>query len=194
MLGLKIALPERRLSFHVMREKAAIETLITDLPEDEVIKLISFGTFSLIGLIRFVADKVRINHLTVSSLAVGAKHAECLDVMAEQGNLGHAEFYVGTVMGMDRKTKTVKRGMRDRGYVLKGIAEKRGWEVVICKNHSKILLMDTDRGRYVVETSSNLNENPKFEQFSFEKNDELYDFYRSFFDGLKRSSEEAKNG
>lgn len=169
MLGLKIALPERRLSFHVMREKAAIETLITDLPEDEVIKLIS-------------------------SLAVGAKHAECLDVMAEQGNLGHAEFYVGTVMGMDRKTKTVKRGMRDRGYVLKGIAEKRGWEVVICKNHSKILLMDTDRGRYVVETSSNLNENPKFEQFSFEKNDELYDFYRSFFDGLKRSSEEAKNG
>jgi hypothetical protein len=34
----------------------------------------------------------------------------------------------------------------------------------------------------------------KIALLSFEKNDELFNFYRSFFDGLKRSSEEAKNG
>lgn len=37
--------------------------------------------------------------------------------------------------------------------------------------------MDTDNGKFVIETSSNLNENPKIEQFSFERSDELFDFY-----------------
>lgn len=37
--------------------------------------------------------------------------------------------------------------------------------------------MDTELGKFVIETSSNLNENPKCEQFSFEKSDELYDAY-----------------
>jgi hypothetical protein len=30
----------------------------------------------------------------------------------------------------------------------------------------------------VIETSSNLNENPKIEQFSFENDAELFEFYR----------------
>ena len=161
--GLKVVLPAKRMRFHVMREKAAIETLISDLPKpDEIVKLLSFGTFSSIGLIRFVADRVRIEELTVSSLAVGADQAMCLDVMAREGKIGMARFFVGSVMGMDRRTKTVKTGVRDRAVVLSRLCEAHGWEAMICRNHSKIILMRTETEHYVVETSSNLNENPKF--------------------------------
>ena len=51
-------------------------------------------------------------------------------------------------------------------------------------NHSKLLLFDTDDGKFVLETSSNLNENPSMEQFSFERNAELYDFYEGAFGEL----------
>ena len=44
------------------------------------------------------------------------------------------------------------------------------------------MLFDTDNGKYVLETSSNLNENPKIEQFSFEQNSELFDFYKKLFE------------
>lgn len=60
---------------------------------------------------------------------------------------------------------------------LEAIGLKNGWTVEAAKNHSKILLFDTDLGQFVLETSSNLNENPKAEQFSFEKDSALYDFY-----------------
>lgn len=48
-------------------------------------------------------------------------------------------------------------------------------------NHSKVMLFDTDAGKFVIESSSNLNENPKVEQFRLEKSAELFDFYSSFF-------------
>lgn len=54
----------------------------------------------------------------------------------------------------------------------------------VVKNHSKVILLDTDKGKYVIETSSNFNENPKIEQFSFEKSAELYEFYKKSFAGL----------
>lgn len=183
--GLRVVLPSKRSRFHVMREKAAIDELIDGLPgPDEVFKLLSFGAFSSIGLIRYVADRGRIEDLTVSSLAVGADQAMCLDVLAREGKIGKARFFVGSVMGMDRRTKTVKAGIRDRAVVLSELCRTHDWEAMICRNHSKIILMRTAIGHFVVETSSNLNENPKFEQFSFENNEALYKFYEMFFDEL----------
>lgn len=63
--------------------------------------------------------------------------------------------------------------------------EENEWGICAINNHSKILLFDTDLGKYVLETSSNLNENPKIEQFSFEKNEELYNFYLALFKEIK---------
>nr|DAI82559.1 MAG TPA: hypothetical protein [Caudoviricetes sp.] len=41
--------------------------------------------------------------------------------------------------------------------------------------------MKTEKNFYVVETSSNLNENPKMEQFSFENDKSLFDWYKKLF-------------
>ena len=45
---------------------------------------------------------------------------------------------------------------------------------------------------YVVETSSNLNENPKIEQYSFENDEELFLFYENFFkEAIKNARRET---
>lgn len=95
MTGLKLVLPEKRLNFNIMREKAAIETLMTDLPDDEIVKLLSFGVFSSIGFIRFVADREIIKNLDVSTFAVGANQSKALDVMADDGRILNARFLWG---------------------------------------------------------------------------------------------------
>lgn len=46
------------------------------------------------------------------------------------------------------------------------------------QNHSKVTLMRTDCNWYVLETSSNLNENQKIEQFRFENDEHLFEFYK----------------
>lgn len=41
--------------------------------------------------------------------------------------------------------------------------------------------MKTPKNYYVVETSSDLNENPKMEQFSWKNDKELYNWYLELF-------------
>ena len=181
--GMLIRLPQKRQQFHIMREKHALESILTSPPtKDEIIKLVSCGVFSAIGVIKYIADFEVIEHMDVSSFAVGAKHAETLSVLHDQGRIKTARFFVGNIM----KTDGNRDGNRiDRSAALNNVCEKCGWNQIVCKNHSKIILMKTAKNYYVVETSSNLNENPKFEQFSFENNKTLYEFYREFFNELE---------
>lgn len=72
---------------------------------------------------------------------------------------------------------------RGYGYLeqITDIFNANGWTVNMYNNHSKVMLFDTDAGKFVIESSSNLNENPKVEQFRLEKSAKLFDFYSSFF-------------
>ena len=120
---------------------------------------------------------------------------QALNVLHSSGRLEKANFLIGSFMKNDSKT-----GLKYGYYQLfDRICGKNGWNYTVVQNHSKILLFDTDAGKFVIETSSNLNENPKMEQFSFEKNAELYDFYFSALGelvkgGSKHASEREKRG
>jgi hypothetical protein len=58
------------------------------------------------------------------------------------------------------------------------VCERNGWRYASLKNHSKVILARTAENWFVIETSSNLNENPKIEQFSSENDAALFEFYR----------------
>lgn len=176
---LKIKKPPYR--FHIIHESKQIQDLDDSLPKEEVRKYISFGGFSSIAFVKFISEKAHINHLYVSTLRVGAKHLTVLNVLHKQGKLDKVSFICGTV---------AKAGTQERRYNyyehFLDVINKNKWEVIIYNNHSKILLFDTNKGDFVIETSSNLNENPNMEQFSFEKNKELFDFYKKVFSEIKR--------
>lgn len=174
--------PIVRKIFNVIRSSAELERLIPELPDKECYKIISGGDFSSISFIRFVGVKTKIKELTVSTLRVGKKELQYLDLMAKNGRIGTATFVVGSIMKKDSK-KGLSYGYYDN---FENVCNKNKWRYCISNNHSKLILMDTDKGKYVLETSSNLNENPKIEQFSFEKDSNLYDFYHNFLSELVR--------
>ena len=175
----------KRKQFNIVRGRKEIEHMIDGLPgDDEVYKFVSTGGFSSICFISYIANITKINELHVSTLRVGKKELQMLDVLRKAGKLGKCNFVIGSLMANDSKA------INAYGYYsnFRGVCEKNGWSYVSAHNHSKILLFDTDVGKFVIETSSNLNENPKFEQFSFERSDELYEFYLGFFDDIKKSA------
>lgn len=182
-MGKKIDVPKKQISFHVMREKFELESIMPDPPEGEVIKIISNGGFSSIAFIRYMSDLCGIDNLYASSLAIGKRHIEAMDVMNRNGKLDNAFFVVGRLM-KELNTKYDYYGQ------LKKICKKNKWNLEISKNHSKIILIDTKLGKFVLETSSNLNENPSIEHFSFEKNEELYMFYKDNFFGMFEGREQ----
>lgn len=84
-----IKLKKGRYRFHIIAELTRIESLDKELPKDfEVRKYISCGGFSSIGFIKFIADRTFIKELTVSTLRVGKKHLQTLDVLHNQGKIG----------------------------------------------------------------------------------------------------------
>lgn len=163
----------KRKRFGIIREARELKMLMDTLPEKEVYKFISDGGFSSIAFIDFVAEKVKIDHLTASTLRIGKKHLRRLDMLHQDGRLEQAHFIVGGIMRDDSD-----RG-KTYGYYdnLEVVCNNNNWTFEVQNNHSKIILMDTAQGKFVLETSSNLNENPKIEQFSFEQDRNLYDFY-----------------
>ena len=153
---------------------------------DECVKLISLdGGFASINFICLVAVKETILELTASTLRVGEKQFEHLTTMNESGKLLKASFFIGSIMKEDVKLVNKRY---DYYTKFKQACKNNNWEFVVINNHSKIILMKTENNYYVLETSSNLNENPKIEQYSFENDKELYNFYYGFFTILKHKT------
>ena len=170
--------PNKRKIFNIIKSVREIETMVNVLPDHETCyKFVSSGGFSSISFVKFVADRTHINYLFASTLRVGAKHLKIIDNLKRAGKLDICEFVVGSIMRDGSRTDK-KYGYYDD---LEKVCRVNGWTVRVLNNHSKILLFDTFDGKFVLETSSNLNENPKCEQFSLERDEGLYDFYLNFF-------------
>ena len=153
------------------------------------LKIISYsGGYSSISFIKVVAEREPIEELICSTLRVGEKQLGVLDDLEFQGKIKNAKFVIGGIMKSD------SGGKYDYYSAFQRVCQKNGWEYCISNNHSKIILMRTEKHHYVLETSSNLNENPKIEQFSFEDSEELFCFYRSFFKKVMEVSKIESEG
>lgn len=173
---------KKRETFKIGKSLKILEELIPELPkQDESYRAISFeGGFASISFIAMVAKNEPILELTASTLRVGKKQLMTLQRMSDNGQLQSARFIVGGIMKENKSTGKSYSYYDD----FTAVCEKNGWEYEVVNNHSKIILMRTADNFYVVETSSNLNENPKIEQFCFENDKGLYDFYYDIYDEL----------
>ena len=171
-------LKQKRKKFSVIKAKTELEKVMPSLPGEYVYKFVTDGGFSTICFIMFVCERAKIYNLYASSFRIGKKELQIIDSLHKKGVIEHCCFAVGTLMKNDSDDH------KKYGYYenFENVCKNNKWDYCTVNNHSKIILFDTDKGKYILETSSNLNTNPKIEQFSFEKDDELFDFYKECFE------------
>lgn len=169
---------------HIDNETRQLSALIQEFDKTKVYKFLSVkGGFASINFIDYVAGLEVIQELTVCTLAVGKAQIERLENLKQRKRLKNANFIVSTIF-KQRGELVDKYGYYD---AFQEICDRNKWRYKLTNNHAKIILMRTAQNFYVLETSSNLNENPKIEQFSFETSKELYEFYYRFCDELLNS-------
>lgn len=148
------------------------------LPEDgESLRAISYaGGFSSCSVVLWIADRTKIRFMFASTLRVGKKEIDALADLHSAGRLDKAHFILSGLA----KNNTAASG-KDYRYTeyFEQACAKSGFSWKYAKNHSKVILLDTENGNYVVETSSNLNENLKIEQFCITCSEEVYEFYKT---------------
>lgn len=173
---------KKRAFFNVGRERNQLRALIGSPPNTkQCYKMISInGGFSTVGIISYVANLEPIEELYVSTFRIGKNHFKTLMKLHERHKLNNCHFITSV---SQKEIDATQEGYNYFEYISEK-CEKLGWKLKIFNNHSKILLMKTKNNFYVVETSSNLNENPKTEHFSWENDKELYEWYLAIFKEL----------
>lgn len=155
--------------------KSVEEIPFQKMPEpDEEYKLISAGGFSVASIVLYCAEIQEIDKLYISTLRVGKKELRALVEAAEEGMIKKVKILCGSIM---KKDSVVGKSY---GYwdELSKTCKNQKWGLKIANNHSKVVLMQCGKDYYVIETSSNFNENPKMEQFSICNDKKLFDFYK----------------
>lgn len=69
--------------------------------------------------------------------------------------------------------------------LIRWILNKFNYEVVSFRNHSKIYAGVGEQFAFVIESSANINTNPRTEQGVITINRKLYQFYKDYFDEIK---------
>lgn len=180
---------KKRKGFRISRDVTQLSALIGSPPQPtECFKMLSVGGgFSSLGIIKYIAELEGIQELYASTFRIGKSHFEVLNSLHGAGKLDKAHFITSSTQERT-DDKMVYKGREYNYYeYIVTTCEANGWEIKSFDNHSKLILMKTPTSFYVVETSSNLNENPKMEQFSWENDESLYRWYKELFVELLRA-------
>lgn len=68
---------------------------------------------------------------------------------------------------------------------LKRIIPEYGGRIAVFKNHSKIFAGIGKKFAFGIQTSANINTNPRTENGCITIGNDIFEFYKTYFDGIK---------
>lgn len=137
--------------------------------------VISAGDVDSLTFLRHVLKDQRAGYVLLSTWCMAIRDAEEMASWAERGLVGRFDFYVGEIF------RDGYRGCRD---VLDGICARTGGRVARFRNHSKLMCVFGERYDCVIESSANVDTNPRTEQTCITVDSGLADFYKGYFDAI----------
>lgn len=137
--------------------------------------VISAGDVDSLTYLRHIAREQRIRYAIVSTWCMATADAEEMMEWVERGIVGRFDFYVGEIF------KDGYRGCRDK---LDEICALCGGRVARFRNHSKVMAVFGEEYDCVIESSANVDTNPRTEQTCITVSGELARFYKEYYDGI----------
>lgn len=168
---------------HEMRRATSEAHLATILPArfdaGDSWHVISHGDIDALTYVRHALQGVtHFDHVVMSTWCIARYDLEEVTGWIDTGRIDQFDLYAGEIFPSQ---------YGDEYEQMLQMCEDYGCRLVIARNHSKVTLMRNDADRYslVVESSANVNTNPRIEQAAIHADAALFDFYLEFFSGLK---------
>jgi hypothetical protein len=152
------------------RMTSAVEA-IAGLDRDGEIFGFTKGQFSLLQLIQAAVAVTGPAHLSLSTWTAGENDVEALTVMRDRGDLLGLRLLID--FSMARREPAQTNQMR----------EKLGRDNIrVTQTHAKFVLLQNAAWRAVIQTSMNLNTNPRNENFTIAHDPEMATFLNAILD------------
>lgn len=145
---------------------------------------VSFGDVDSLTYLRVIVKQQRIRYVILSTWCMALTDIKEIESWIEKGYIQRVDFFCGEIF----------RGTYNAEYeAVKSLCRKHGCKLSIFRNHSKIMVVYGERFNAVIESSANVNTNPRTEQTCITLDDGLCDFYLDFFNGIISFEREFDN-
>jgi len=160
--------------------KAFSETQLLDVlgfnfKEGESYHTISTGDVDILSFLKCVLRQQDLEHCLFSTWCMAQDDILQIEEWLKAGKIKTMDAYVGEIF----------KGSYSAEYdLLKPIIKKYKGRFVIFRNHAKIIAGYGKKFAFAVESSANINTNPRTENSCLTIAKGIYDFYKEYFDGI----------
>lgn len=142
---------------------------------------ITAGDVDSLSYLKAMVRAQHINHVLLSTWCMAAEDILQLQQWVTEGAIDKLDIYVGEIFP---STYKVEYRMLTDMYANDGEL-MGGGRLAVFRNHSKIFAGIGDKFAFGIETSANVNTNPRTENGCITISHEIYHFYKEYFDGIK---------
>jgi len=157
------------------------ETVLMDITKGDNFKdgdcynYITGGDVDGLSFLRLILRKQNIEHLLFSTWCMASEDIYEIEEWLNEGRIKKVDAYVGEIFPGTYKLEYA---------LLKTIINKYGGEVCVFKNHSKIFAGVGDKFSFGIQSSANINTNPRTENACIQIGADIYNFYNEYFKGV----------
>lgn len=175
----------RQLLRRARSEAKLAEVLPEHLEVDCAYHVISHGDIDSLSYLAHVLKVQPLDYLMISTWVMAATDVKLLERWVDQGRIACLDFNFGEHMPSE---------YGDIFIAATALSIYTGGCTKVAANHSKVMLgcNSTDNYWWVSESSANVNTNPRIEQTMLTRDQGLFDFYKTFFDGLRSIERKPK--
>lgn len=182
------ATAQKSANRHHMRRATAEATLVEILPAriepGDSWHVVSRGDIDSLSYLRHIlAGVTHLDHVLMSTWCIAKNDLTEIAAWLEAGKIEQFDLYAGEIF---------PGSYGDEYEQYTKMCELYGCRLIVAKNHSKITLLAQDDYKIVIESSANVNTNPRIEQSAMHHNPELHAFYLEFFSGIKSIDKASK--
>lgn len=147
--------------------------------KDDVIHVISGGDVDSLTFVKYLMRFQTLDYLLFSTWCMAVDDVLCLDEWVEEKRINRLDAYVGEIF-----TTSYSQEYK----ILEHVVSKTNGRICIFRNHSKVYAGKGDKFSFVIESSANINTNPRAENTVITIGDEIFLFYKDHFDSIKSFS------
>ena len=170
-----IVTKSRQFYRRFLSEREIEEIIDWELESGAAYHIISSGNVDSLSFLTHILRQQPVEYLALSTWCMALQDIEELDRYIRLGRIKRLDSYVGEIF----------KGSYGNEYrQLCDLHKRRGGRVAMFRNHSKVFCGFGGRFDFAIESSANINTNPRTENTVITTDTGLAVFYKAFFDGI----------
>ena len=138
---------------------------------------ITGGDVDGLSYLKIVLNQQNLEHCIFSTWCMAAEDILQFDEWLKSGRIKKLDAYVGEIFPNSYKIEYKQ--------MIDMFERHKCGRIAVFKNHSKIFAGYGEKYYFGIQTSANINTNPRTENGNITLSKELFQFYKSYFDGIK---------